>query len=184
MGQTSAYSEIRSTRRRPARHGFTLAEALLASTILAVVAASVSLPFVAVAQQMQAANEVDTAVHLGEELMEEILARPFYAPGELAPSPGPEAEETERKYYDAVDDFNNYVEYKGASAKSHLENYAGDAVGGESLRGFWRRVGVEYVRMPGQAADDNDYSFARVTVSVYLDTNLVFKLVRIKTREY
>lgn len=174
----------RSAMRRPARPGFTIAEALIAATILAIVAASISMPFVAVAQQMNAANEYEAAVELGEELMEEVLARPFYAPGELAPSPGPEAGETSRKFYNAVDDFHGYNEYKGAGAASHLEDYRGAAVTDVALSRFYRKVKVEYVRLPDQAADDNAYSFARITVEVYLDPNKVFSLVRIKTREF
>lgn len=184
MGRMSANRRVGANWRQPARRGFTLVEALIASTILAIVAASISLPFVAVAQQMKAASEVETGVELGEELMEEILARPFYAPGETAPSPGPEAGETERRYYNAVDDFDGYTEYKGADKTMHAEDYRGDAVTGEDMAGFWRRVRVEYIRLPDQAADDDDYSFARITVGVYLDRQLIFKLVRIKTREY
>lgn len=168
----------------PTRRGFTLAEALIASTILAIVAASVSLPFVAVTQQMIGAREVEIAVDLGEELMEEILARPFYAPGETAPTPGPEADEKQRKYFDSVDDFSDYTEYKGTKATQHLEDYRGVAVTDDDMNGYWRKVRIEYVRMADQATDDSDYSFVRITVGVYRDRRLLFTLVRIKTREY
>lgn len=177
----------RLTQTRPGRTvrcGFTLVEALLASTILAIVAASVSLPFVAVAQQMNASAEIDTAVRLGEELMEEILARPFYAPGETEPLPGPEASEKARRYYNAVDDFKNYTEYKGSGVKRHVEDYSGAVITGGDLDGFWRQVNVVYVRMPEQAADSSDYSFMRIRVRVHRDDRLLHNLIRIKGREY
>ncbi|MCB9858087.1 MAG: prepilin-type N-terminal cleavage/methylation domain-containing protein [Phycisphaerales bacterium] len=174
----------RAAANRSVRRGFTIAEALIAATILAIIAASISMPFVAVAQQMNAASEYEIAVELGEELMEEVLARPFYAPGELAPSPGPEAGETARRLFNAVDDFHGYNEYKGDGAASHMEDYRGAAVSDSSMSRFFRKVKVEYVRLPDQAAADSSYSFVRVTVDVYLDRNVVFSLVRIKTREY
>jgi len=169
--------------RPDARRAFTLVEALLASTILAVVAASASLPFIAVAQQTNAAAEFETAAELGEELMEEILARPFYAPGEEAPSLGPESGEIERKYYNAIDDFHNYSEYQVAT-ESLLENYKGEVVAESQMTGYWRRSTVEYVRLPDQAAADSDYAFARITVEVLRDDRSIVTLVRLVAREY
>ncbi|MCA9256558.1 MAG: type II secretion system protein [Phycisphaerales bacterium] len=182
-GSNDERSKRSSTPRRRFR-AFTIAEALLAATILAIVAASVSLPFVAIAQQMNAASEIEIAVELAEELMEEILARPFYAPGELAPSLGPEAGETERRLFNAVDDFHAYLEYKGDAATSHLEDYKGADVTDASMSKFFRRVKVEYIALPDMAADDDAYSFVRITVLVYFNRNEVYRLVRVKAREY
>src|SRR5690606_31819889 len=83
------------------RRAFTLPEALIASTILAVVAGSATLPFIAVAHQSQIAGEYEAATELAEELMEEILARPFFAPNDRTPSLGPEAGESQRKFFNA-----------------------------------------------------------------------------------
>lgn len=164
------------------RRAFTLVEALMASTILAVVAASASLPFIAVAQQSNAAGEYETAAELGEELMEEILARPFFAPGERTPSPGPESGETERKYYNAIDDFNNYSEKRLVGTK-FLSDYKGEGVTESQMDGYWRQSTVEYVRMPDQSASDSSYAFARITVEVFRDKRSLVKLVRLKARE-
>jgi prepilin-type N-terminal cleavage/methylation domain-containing protein len=174
----STYQQARPATRR----AFTLVEALMASTILAVVAASASLPFIAVAQQTNAAGEYETAAELGEELMEEILARPMYAPGERTPSPGPESDETERKYFNAVDDFHNYSEYRADTTK-YMSDYKGSSVSASQMDGYWRQSKVEYVRMPNQSSSDSNYAFARITVEVFRDNRSLLKLVRLKARE-
>ena len=72
------------------RAGFTLLEALLASTILAIVASSALLPLAAGVQQVNAAADLEQATALGEAMMEEVLARPFFEPGQTSPTLGPD----------------------------------------------------------------------------------------------
>ncbi len=164
-------------RSRRARRGFTLVEALLASTVLAIVAVTAALPFTAGVQHAQEAGSLERAVELGEALMEEVLARPFVAADEGSTSPGPDGDDTSRDKYDNVDDFHGFSEPAG-----DLGNYAGEPLDSETVRDFRREVSVEYVRFPGQAADDVD-SLAHVQVRVYYKSALLARLDRIVSRE-
>lgn len=163
---------------RPCRRGgFTLAEALLASTILAITAAAATLPFAAGTQNAQAALELEQAVELGDALMNEILARPLLAPEDPVVRLGPEAGESSRKDYNAIDDFHGLTEQGDA-----LRNYAAIALTGESLDGFWRDVTIQYVSFAEQPASDVN-SFVHVQVRVHRDTKLLVTLDRLVSRE-
>ncbi len=159
------------------RGGFTLAEALLASTILAITAAAAALPFAAGTMNANAALELEQAVELGDALMNEILARPFLAPEDPVVSLGPELGENARKDYNAIDDFHGLTEQGDV-----LRNYKEVALADESLRGFWRDVTIEYVSFPEQPVDDVN-SFVHVRVRCHRDTKLLVTLDRLVCRE-
>ncbi len=159
------------------RSGFTLAEALLASTILAITAAAAALPFAAGTQSAQAALELEQAVELGQALMEEILARPFLAPEDPVVALGPEGGELQRKVYNAIDDFHGFTE-KG----DVLRNYKLVALADESLDGYWRDVTIEYVSFPEQKGGDVN-SFVHVQVRVHHGSKLLVTLDRLVCRE-
>ncbi len=159
------------------RGGFTLAEALLASTVLAITAASAALPFAAGTMNANAALELEQAVELGDALMEEIIARPFLAPEDPVVALGPEAWEVNRKDYNAIDDFHGLSEQNDV-----LRNYKEVALVDESFEGFWRDVTIEYVSFPEQPAGDVN-SFVHVQVRVYHDTKLLVTLDRLVCRE-
>jgi len=159
------------------RGGFSLAEALLASTILAITAAAAALPFAAGTQNAQAALELEQAVELGDALMDEILARPFLAPADPTVALGPDAGETFRKYYNAIDDFHGLTEQGDV-----LRNYKEVALADASLDGFWRDVAIEYVSFPEQQAGDVN-SFVHVQVRVHRGNKLLVTLDRLVSRE-
>lgn len=159
------------------RRAFTLAEALMASTILAIVAATATLPFTAGAQNAAEAQNKEQAVELAESMMEEVLSRSFLAPKESAPTPGPESGETSRLLYDSIDDFSGYSE-----SDHVLRNFKGNAMSDASMAGFWRQVSVTYVTFPNQQPGDTS-SLARVEVRVYKDSALLATLSRIVSRE-
>ena len=160
------------------RGGFTLAEALIASIVLAIVAASAALPFAAGYQQVSDSAQLEQAVALGEAMMEEILARPFFDPEQLSASLGPEVGENTRDQFNNIDDFSAYSE-----ANRILRNFDDGSVTKETLQGFWRSVLVEYVTFPGQAADDVD-SLVHIQVLVFHGNRLLVRLDRIASREY
>ncbi|MBK8270841.1 MAG: prepilin-type N-terminal cleavage/methylation domain-containing protein [Planctomycetes bacterium] len=160
-----------------ARRGFTLAEALLASTILAIIAATATLPFSAGVQNATEAGRMEQAVELGESMMEEVLARSFFGPSQTTPTPGPESGETTRMNYDSVDDFAGYSE-----SDKVLRNFKSNAVGDPSTDGFWREVAVAYVTYPNQQPGDTN-SLIRVTVKVYYQNTLLVTLDRLVSRE-
>jgi type II secretory pathway pseudopilin PulG len=158
---------------------FTLAEALLAATILAIVSSTAILPFLAGNQQVNEAAKLEQAAALGQALMEEILARPFSDPDGSPYTPGPEAGETSRNLFDNIDDFNGYSEAVGG-----IRNFKNAAVTAPSTNGFWRQASVTYVTFPAlnqQTSDVN--SLARIAVQVYYGNTLLLKLDRITTRE-
>lgn len=161
------------------RRGFTLAEALLAAVILAIVSASATLPFLAGSRQINEAVKLETAVSLGQALMEEILARPFADPDDGSVTPGPESGESTCNLFDNIDDFNGYTE-----ASTGIKNFKNAGVTAASVTGFWRTATVSYVTFSGlnqQAGDTN--SLVRIEVKVYHGTALLVTLDRIAARE-
>ncbi len=95
------------------RHGFTLAEVLLASTILAFVVSAVTQAIVAGQQQTYAALHEQRAVALVEAMVEEVLSKP-YADPQASPDAGPDAGETLRSLFDNADDYHNFSQAAGA----------------------------------------------------------------------
>ncbi|MFQ5429365.1 MAG: prepilin-type N-terminal cleavage/methylation domain-containing protein [Phycisphaerae bacterium] len=159
------------------RDGFTLVEALLASTVLAIVAVSALLPFAAGIQQSKEATKLSQAVELGQALMEEVLARPFLASAESVPAMGPESGELTRTLFDSANDFQGYAESDGV-----LRDFNNVPLTDPSLAGFWRSVTLQYVTLPNQ--DPNDVnSLIHVQVNVYYDTALMVTLDRVVSRE-
>ncbi|HWL93196.1 MAG TPA: type II secretion system protein [Phycisphaerae bacterium] len=160
------------------RPGFTLVEALLAATILAIVAATATLPFAAGAQNSAEAQKLEQAVELGQAMMEEVLARPFFEPTQTTPSLGPDSGETSRTLYKSIDDFHGYSE---ASDKV-VRSYKAEKVDDKAMTDYWRSVTVEYVTFSNMQPGDTN-SLARVTVKVYRDTALLVTLSRLVSRE-
>jgi len=183
MGQNAKHGRGDAAR---ARGGFTLAEALIASTVLAIVSATASLPFAAGVQQVDEAAKLEQAVALGQAMMEEILARPFFEPDERIASPGPEPDETARELFNNIDDFHGYAESVG-----DLRNFENALITDASASGFWREVTVEYATFPGLGqlppedpeANDHEQSFVHIQVRVYHNTALLATLNRIAGRE-
>lgn len=168
---------IRTSRARGARGGFTLAEALIASTILAIVAASASLPFVAGVHQAKEAARLEQAVALGQAMMEEILTRPMLDPTGRVATPGPESGETSRDKFDNIDDFNGYTEQS-----TGLRDYKNVAITDSSLSGLWRNASVQYVTFPNQQSTDTN-SYVKVIVYVWDGNAKLMTLTRIYGRE-
>ncbi len=159
------------------RSAFSLVEALLATTILAIVAAAAALPFAAGTQQIQEAAEFEHAVALGEALMEEILARPFFEYGDWGVPPGPGVADSSRDIFSNVADFHGLDE-----SVAGLKNYQEQDITDATASGLWRQASVEYMRLPDQAPDDQN-AFALVEVRVYQDGDLIVTLSRLVGRE-
>jgi type II secretory pathway pseudopilin PulG len=159
--------------------GFTLAEALIATSVLAIVSATAALPFAAGMQQTNEAAKLEQAVALGQAMMEEILARSFFEPNDRVASPGPGPGETTRPLFNNLDDFDGYAE-----GDHVLHDFQNAVVTDASAAGFWRQVFVSYVTMPAlnQAATDVD-SFVHIQVKVYYNNALLVTLDRIASRE-
>ena len=94
--------------------GFTLAEVLLASAILAVMVTAVTQAIVAGQAQSYNALHEQRALALGDAMMEEVLSHPITDPSRDARF-GPDTAEdaANRSAFDAVDDFADYDEAAG-----------------------------------------------------------------------
>jgi len=170
-------AQSRSHCPRRLRPAFTLVEAVLATTILAIIASTATLPFVVGTQHVNEAARVEQAVAYGQALMEEILARPFWAPDKREPLLGPDPGMTSRAEFDSIDDFHGLSESDGV-----LRDYNNQTINDDTNDGIWREVSVQYVGFPDQADDDAD-SFVHIQVRVYDGTALLVTLDRIATRE-
>ncbi len=152
--------------------GFTLIEALIAASVLAMAIAAITMPFTVGAQNELADSRRTLAVSLAQEMMEEILDKPFNDP-DGASSPGPEPGETNRSKFDNIDDYDKYMEPPGQIAD------ASGVINDEPASvGLSRHVSATYVYVSGQDASE-DPSFVRVTVQIYYKNQVVITLTRL-----
>ena len=160
--------------RRKLSRAFTLLEALLAASVLAITVMAITMPFTAGMRTQAAEARQTVAVSLAEELMEEVLQKPFEEPddGDEAPEDGadfgPDVGESTRSDYSAIDDYHGYVESAGA-----IQDPEGELMDDPASAGLSRHVTVTYVYVSGQDPA-GDPSFLRVIVEVRcLDEPLV-----------
>jgi len=165
--------------RRQRGGAFTLLEALLAAVILVIAVTAVVMPFtVGMRTQMVEARQT-LAVPLAEELMEEVLLRPFEEPydgDEQAEPPaafGPEAEETSRDQFSAIDDYHGYTDPPGT-----ITDPGGSVIDDPAAEGLSRHVTVAYVYVTGQDPGDPP-TFMRVVVEVRHESEPLVTLTRL-----
>jgi MSHA pilin protein MshD len=152
--------------------GFTLAEALLAAAILAMAITAITMPFATGAASEQLDGRQTLAVALAQEMIEEILAKPFDDP-QGASSPGPEGGETSRSRFDNIDDYHLYTETPG-----HIADGSGTVITGPAANGLSRHVTAEYVYVAGQDTGQ-PADFIRITVEVRHDNTPLITLTRL-----
>jgi Tfp pilus assembly protein PilV len=159
-----------TTNRR--RIGFSTAEALMASTVLAIAVVGIAGPLGAASEQAKIVKERSTALVLARELLEEIASKPL-CDGGTSCHLGPESGETDRTKYDSADDYNTYHD-----TTSSLKNLSGNAVGFDASSVYTRDVTVQYRTTPsGTSAASGD--FGVVTVSVTTPHKLTVSLSRL-----
>jgi prepilin-type N-terminal cleavage/methylation domain-containing protein len=141
--------------------GFTLAESLIATTILAIAVIAMMGPISATYQQTRAGEEASVGASLARQLMDEVCGKPFVDPTDWSRTLGPEVDEAGRAAFDNVDDYNGYQD-----ATDNLKAPDGTAVTWTN-RGVYRRsVAVEYRSTPaGAAAPKGDFALVTVTVT-------------------
>lgn len=162
---------------RTRRRGFTLAEALLATTVLAIVGATATLPFVAGMQNIQEAAKLDRAVSLGQALMEEIMARPFDVVTTTASPSTPALGTLDRSKYFTILQFNGYSE-DGVQPL----NFDGTVINDPLYAGYKRVVSVAAISYPGQDPVDTG-NLVHVQVQVFLNKLMIVRLDRLAARE-
>jgi len=154
----------------------TLMEALLASTLLAMGASAVLLPFTVAAQNEAEDARRTLAVHLARELMEEIISKPFDDPGGEG-GRGPEAGESNRTDFDNIDDYHNYKDGYSESI-SDMVGINGQVIDDAAIEGLHRHVRIYYVYVNGQDGSQ-DPNFVRIKVRLLYHGDLLFKLSRL-----
>jgi len=152
--------------------GFTLTEALLAAVILATTITAITMPFTAAAQNEQVEARHVMAMSLAQELMEEILGKPFYDAGRSL-IPGPSASETTRW------EFTNMDAYDGcAEAPGNIMALDGQLVTDPAAAELSREVSATYVYVTGQDTS-KDATFIRITVTVKYRSQTIITLRRL-----
>jgi Tfp pilus assembly protein PilV len=159
-------------RRLNIAEGFTLPEALVAASVLAMTVLAVIFPFTAAAVNQDAEARIMMATTLAEEILEEILAKPFNDP-QGASQPGPELGETTRASFDNIDDYDNYAEPAGNVVSSD-----GKTVNDPAAAGLSRSVSAKYVYVSGQDGSEAP-NFVRVTVTVKYRGQTLVNLTRL-----
>ena len=160
---------------RPVQHGgrgFTLVEALLAAAILAMAITAIVMPFTAGAQNEQSDARRILSASLAQEMMEEILTTPFYDPSGFF-VPGPDADETSRALYDAIDDYHGHDEWEG-----QIASIEGEVIHDSAAVGLSRHVTTQYTYVSGQDPGE-DPTFISVSVAVRYRGNPVITLRRL-----
>ena len=140
--------------------GFTLVESLLASGVLAASISAITCPFISAAQNEQEDARRTVAINLAQELMEEIIDRPFYdkdGDGAL----GPDFGEYVLEEYDNIDDFDGYTD----TGKFENGVWAAMAINEPAAAGLTREVTTAYAYVSGQDGSKNP-TFIRIIVEV------------------
>lgn len=151
---------------------FTLAESLMAATILAMAISAVTIPFTAGARNEQVDARRTIASSLASGIMEEILAKPFADP-DGAGDVGPEYDEVSRSDFDNIDDYHGYEEEPGA-----IRSSGGAIVSDPAATGLSRHVSCEYVYVSGQDGE-SDPTFIRITVEIRYKDSPTITLTRL-----
>jgi len=161
-------------RRRHPERGFTLAESLLASAVLAMAVTATTLPFTAGAGNELHDARLSVAVSLAQEMLEEILSRPFEDP-QGASQPGPEVSEdqADRTTLDNLDDYDGLMEPAG-----YVTNMAGVRMTESIAQGLSRSVSAAYVYVSGQDTSLAP-TFIRITVEAKYNGESLVKLTRL-----
>ena len=159
--------------------GFTLIEALMASVILAIAVAAALVPFTSGARSQDVESRQTLAVGLVQDLMEEILLKPFEEPGDSDETPetesrfGPDTGETLRSSYSAIDDYHGYEELSG-----QIIDPAGQVITDPAAAGLSRHITVSYVYVTGQDVSEQP-SFMRVVVEIRYNGQPVVAMARL-----
>ena len=154
-------------RGRKSRAGITLVESLLAATVLAMAVSAIIVPFSAGAKSIQEDARQTLAVGLAQDLMEEILAKPFSDPD------GSDADEEGRWHWDDMADYDALVEADG-----EIRSFDTQLVTEPASRGMTRHAWVKSVYVSGQDTAEPS-SFLRVVVEVRYQDLSVIKLTRL-----
>jgi prepilin-type N-terminal cleavage/methylation domain-containing protein len=144
--------------------GFTLAEALIASVILAIAVVGISTTLMASARQTQQLGAMSTSQGLARELLEEVTSRSFTT----QPAAGypVQHDATKRSQYDDLGDYDGYTDNTTAGIKT----LQGDLVSLNDGATYTRSVSVTYGACPGACSESpQPQDCCTVTITVTSD---------------
>jgi type II secretory pathway pseudopilin PulG len=143
-----------------ARAGYTLAESLIASVVLAAAVVGISGTLTASYKQNAVRGNTTVSLALAQQLLEEIAARPVELPAGQTDKPGWAAGQTDRQQYDTIADYNGYTDLSHsvvAADGSVLDLGDGD--------NYTRSVGVTTGAIPpGMTGNANDFVMVTITI--------------------
>lgn len=140
--------------------GFTLAESLIASVVLAVAIVAIAGTLGASYQQSNARGNTTTALSLAQQLMEEIAAKPIALPAGQTDKPGWPQGQTDRRLYDTIDDYHGYADLSGA-----IQAADGSTVNLSHGGSYQREVSVQSGAVPaGLTGPPGDFVMVTITV--------------------
>lgn len=137
--------------------GFTLAESLIASVVLAIAVVGVATTIAASHQQTGSVEQSSAAVAAARQLMEEIAAKPLVAAAADA-TPGYKGGQANRAMYDTINDYDGYAD------ESPLKTLEGEklSIGMAKLA---RKVEVSYpTALFGTTAAAGEFAVVEVSV--------------------
>ncbi|HZZ44638.1 MAG TPA: prepilin-type N-terminal cleavage/methylation domain-containing protein [Tepidisphaeraceae bacterium] len=156
------------------RRGFTLVEAMIACTVLAISVIAIGSSMTASVRQSAVIEEDSTSLLLARQLVEEIAAKPFLDPDTGTTS----SRESSRSLYDNVGDYDGYKDT--VSAASPVTSLQGKTAAVTNNRTYTRAVTVEFRTSPaGSAVTTGD--FALITVTVTAPTGRTVQIWRMAT---
>ena len=142
--------------------GYTLAESLIASVVLAASVVGIAGTLSASYKQNSVRGSTTTAVNLAQQLMEEIAARPVQLLDGQTDMPGWGDGQTDRRLYDTVDDYHGYTDF--SSSIQVADGSTVDLGAGQGT--FQRSVSVQSGAVPaGLSGPADDFLLVTVTVT-------------------
>ncbi len=124
-------------------------------------------PISASYQQTRSVSQTTTAISMAQQLLDEILSKPFVDPTDLSTTLGPEADEPGRASFDNIDDYHGYHDTTDATKSDAMKTSTGQAITWNSTDVYSRSVQMEYRATPsGAAVMSGDYLMITVTVTM------------------
>lgn len=161
------------------RGGFTIAEGLIASGVLAITVMAIIAPFSTAARCEHEDARMAVGSFLAKEMMEEVLSKPFDDPDGDDDVVGPGSGESGRDDFDNIDDYHGWTE---SSEGSGIRDIRGRACTDSRVSNLVRSVAAEYVRLDEQTVFFDEPTFIRVTVTITHDGSDFVTLVRLVRR--
>lgn len=145
---------------RCGRGAFTLAESLIAATILAAAAVGIISPLTASHHQTETRQITTAELALGHELLEEIAARPLLGSDGLTHQ-GPDSGQTTRDTFTSAGNYDGYTD-----TTSSMVMLDDSSVALSLPAVFTRKVTVQFLSSrTGPVAGSGDFAQVTVTVS-------------------